>query len=299
MSNIVPFSDMQQMATAIAKSGIFGIKDEASVLALMAVAQSDGSHPAKAMQEYHIIQGRPALKADAMMARFQSAGGKIVWKKYEDDEVIGIFSHPSGGSLEVKWTIKQAQSIGLVKPSSGWVKYPRAMLRARCISEGIRSVFPGVIAGFYTPEEVSDFEPPKEKFVGGSSTADEQNWDTSSINKPEFQEAQNAFKKDLESLVSDLDAVDATAPSGQLDLYVPGQKEAYKVCGGESDWMYSFVDMAVRIFKAAKLPRQDRLDKYNDFKEANKAVMEGLSSAIHAKLHSSINLAITENLESK
>ena len=30
------------------------------------------------------------------------------------------------------------------------------MLRARVISEGIRTVYPGVVVGVYTPEEVSD-----------------------------------------------------------------------------------------------------------------------------------------------
>jgi hypothetical protein len=30
------------------------------------------------------------------------------------------------------------------------------MLRARCVSEGIRTVFPGVVVGTYTPEEAED-----------------------------------------------------------------------------------------------------------------------------------------------
>ena len=38
-----------------------------------------------------------------------------------------------------------------------WKKYPRQMLRARVISEGVRAICPGVTAGFYTPEEVADF----------------------------------------------------------------------------------------------------------------------------------------------
>jgi hypothetical protein len=33
------------------------------------------------------------------------------------------------------------------------------MLRSRCISEGIRTVFPGVVVGTYTPEEVQDMDP--------------------------------------------------------------------------------------------------------------------------------------------
>ena len=101
MSNIVPWTDQERMAKAIAKCGFFGLKDETQVLALMAVAQAEGRHPASVAKDYHIIQNRPALKADAMLARFQAAGGKVEWTKYTDENVTGVFSHPQGGSLAV------------------------------------------------------------------------------------------------------------------------------------------------------------------------------------------------------
>jgi hypothetical protein len=36
------------------------------------------------------------------------------------------------------------------------------MLRARCISEGVRTVYPGIAVGVYTVEEVQDMQPEKE-----------------------------------------------------------------------------------------------------------------------------------------
>jgi hypothetical protein len=158
MSNLVPVQDIERMALAVAKSGLFGVKTADEAMALMLIAQAEGQHPAIAARDYHIIQGRPALKADAMLARFQAAGGKVEWKDYTDERVVGIFSHPAGGSITVTWTLDQAKHIGLVKPSSGWHKYPRAMLRSRCISEGIRAVYPGCVVGTYSVEEVQDFD---------------------------------------------------------------------------------------------------------------------------------------------
>lgn len=155
---IVPFQDIQQMATAVAKSGLFGMKTPEQAIALMLVAQSEGLHPARAAMEYHVIQGRPALKADAMLARFQNAGGKVSWKSYTDADVTGVFSHPAGGEVSIQWTFDMATKAGLTKNPT-WKQYPRAMLRARCISEGIRTVYPGVSVGIYTPEEVQDFTP--------------------------------------------------------------------------------------------------------------------------------------------
>ena len=46
-----------------------------------------------------------------------------------------------------------------------WTKYPRQMLRARVISEGIRATNPAVATGMYTPEEVQDMEPVRKEKV--------------------------------------------------------------------------------------------------------------------------------------
>lgn len=161
---IIPIADVERMANSIAKSGLFGMKTIDQAAALMLIAQAEGRHPASAAQDYHIIQGRPALKADAMMARFLAAGGKCEWHRYEATVVDATFSHPQGGSIRLAWTIEDAKRIGLAGKDN-WKHYPRAMLRARVISEGIRTVFPGVAVGMYTPEEVQDFDLPVPKTV--------------------------------------------------------------------------------------------------------------------------------------
>lgn len=162
MNAIVPFNDIERMAKAISSSSLFGVKTVDQAIALMLVAQAEGMHPAIAATHYHVINGRPTLKADAMLSRFQAAGGTVNWKVYTDSEVTGTFSHPQGGRVDITWTVAQAQTAGLTKNPT-WRQYPRQMLRSRCISEGIRTVYPGVTVGVYTPEEVQDFapEPPR------------------------------------------------------------------------------------------------------------------------------------------
>jgi hypothetical protein len=147
--------DIAEMAQAISKSNFFGLKTPEQAAALMLVAQADGLHPAKAATHYHIIQGKPSLSADAMLARFQAAGGRVKWEEYGDDAVIGTFSHAAGGSVTIRWNLDRAKKAGV----QNLQKFPAAMMRARCISEGVRTVYPGVIVGMYTPEEVSTFAP--------------------------------------------------------------------------------------------------------------------------------------------
>ena len=269
MSNIVPFADMQQMAKAIADSRLFGLTDVNQVLALGMVAQAEGHAFATAARDYHVIQGRPALKADAMMARFQAAGGKVNWEVYTDERVTGTFSHPNGGTLSVTWTIEQARSIGLVKPGSGWQKFPRAMLRSRCISEGIRSVYPGSVTGFYSPEEVQDFEPVKTKDLG--------RFDATPLNPlPELPE--NATELVLE-------AVDRT---GTIALMVPDSDTPYLFAADLEDWILQFATLCEKIGKSKKLNGGERKEKCKALARANEGYIETFSAIQKTVLNQAI-----------
>jgi hypothetical protein len=134
-----------------------------AALTLMLLCQAEGLHPIQALRQYHIIKGRPAMRADAMQAAFQNAGGKLQWIERSDARCSVEVTHPAGGTCIVTWTIEQAAKAGLTNNPT-WQKFPRAMLSARCISEAIRAVYPAVVCGLYTPEEVQDFdEQPKTK----------------------------------------------------------------------------------------------------------------------------------------
>lgn len=167
---LVPIQSLERMAQAVAASKLFGITNADQALALMLVAQAEGLHPATAARDYHIIQGRPALKADAMLARYLNSGGKVEWLCHADEKVEATFSHPAGGTLTIAWDMERAKKAGLGGKDM-WTKYPRQMLRARVISEGIRATNPAVATGMYTPEEVQDMEPVrKEKVVNEKPT---------------------------------------------------------------------------------------------------------------------------------
>jgi hypothetical protein len=153
--NLIPFDQTKLMAQAIAESKLFGIQTPAQALALGLLCQAEGRHPAEAARDYHIINGKPSLKSEAMLARFQQAGGRVEWHEYTHEAVSGTFTHSQGGSLKVSWTMQDATRAGLTGNPT-WKKFPRQMLKARCISEAVRGIFPGVLSGLYAPEEVSD-----------------------------------------------------------------------------------------------------------------------------------------------
>ena len=153
-----PISEVKEMAAVFCGSGMFGVKDQTQAMALMLIAQAEGRHPATIAQEYDVIQGRPALKSQATLARFQAAGGRIQWTKRSDTECSAVFSHPQGGDCEITWSIERASKAGLVGKDN-WKKFPAQMLSARVVAEGVRAVFPACLNGLYIAEEVQDMEP--------------------------------------------------------------------------------------------------------------------------------------------
>jgi hypothetical protein len=165
MSNaLIPFQDVQGMAQAIAKSGLFGMKTPDQALALMLVAQAEGQHPATITQDYDIIQGKAARKTHSVLARFQQMGGTVEWHELSDAIADATFTHKSGGKLRMTWTFEQAKKAGLTGKDN-WKNYPRAMLRARCIAEGIRAVYPAALGGMMVSEEAQDLPPTEPKQI--------------------------------------------------------------------------------------------------------------------------------------
>jgi len=267
MSNeLVPIGDIERMASAIAKSGLFGMKTPEQAIALMLIAQAEGSHPAIAARDYHVIQGRPALKADAMLARFQTAGGKVNWESYTDDAVTGVFSHPQGGSVKIEWTMKQARSIGL-GGKDNWKNYPRAMLRARCISEGIRTVYPACVAGVYTPEEVQDFEPQK---------------------PPQVRDMGKVIPVVDKPLVEVLEAPE-DIPG--IPIYVPGMEEPFSTHPTEQDWIENYAALVVRIQASKKYSDDQKVDKLGHLRACNVDQLTIMSSMDRLNLNAAISAA--------
>ena len=262
MSNIVPLQDIQAMAEVAATSKMFGFKNTQEAMAIMLLCQAEGLHPAIAMRDFHVIQGRPALKADAMLARFQQAGGSVTWKEYTDEKVTGLFSHPQGGSLELSWTLAQAKSIGIANKDN-WKNYPRAMLRARVISEGIRSVFPGCVVGVYTPEEVQDFNPSAEQKVKHMGTVER---------------VEDVHEVALEETVED----------GAFPLYVPGSDQPYKRYATPEEWITGYADLVSRIISSTKIPVEEKAGKFERLSECNKSVTEGFATEHRVRLKAAI-----------
>lgn len=143
----------KDVASALVKSELWPGANPNTILMLCYLAEAEGHHPAVIYRDYHIMSGKPSKKAEAILRDFSAAGGRVEWHALDDKKADATFHHPSG-TVRIEWTIERAQKAGLNTPM--WKKYPRQMLRSRCISEGVRSVCPAATSGLYEENEVAD-----------------------------------------------------------------------------------------------------------------------------------------------
>lgn len=196
-------SNAKDVATALAQSGLWQGANPHTILMLCYLAEAEGHHPAVVYRDYHIMQGKPSKKAEAILRDFSAAGGKVEWHALDDKIADATFHHPSG-TVRIEWTLERAAKAGLNTPM--WKKYPRQMLRSRCISEGVRSVCPAATSGLYEESEVADMvaqdaplaithEPQAEPEVSRKRAAP---WDTPITGKSALHKALTRLQRELE-----------------------------------------------------------------------------------------------------
>lgn len=167
---------IQRMAKVVASSGSFGCKSPDQAEALLWLAHAEGKHPMTAVREFHVIQGRVAMKAEAMLARFQASGGKLVWQETNEKVAKALVSHPANQPQPVafEWTIDRASRVTVeswegeqgarrkttskLTDKDVWKNYPAQMLRARVITEAVRAVHPGCVLGLVAVEETETLQ---------------------------------------------------------------------------------------------------------------------------------------------
>ena len=164
-SAIAPIANMSEflsLAQEFEKSGMFGCTQPGQGAVLLSTCMTDRISPIEFIRTYHLIEGRPSMRADAMLAKFTQQGGKYKILSFTEDKAEAVFLF-GDNEITMSMTMKEAEAAGLTHSKAGkikdnWKSFPRQMLWARVVSSAIRLVAPQIVAGVYTPEEVQDFD---------------------------------------------------------------------------------------------------------------------------------------------
>jgi len=151
---IMPISEIMTMAKTFAESGMFtDAKGMAQAFVKIQAGQEIGIPPFASMGGIHIIQGKPTLGA-GLIASTVKGSGKYDYRVKEMTEKVCSIDFLQGSEFigNSTFTIEDAKKA-LTKNID---KFPKNMLFARAISNGVKWFCPDVFSGpVYTPEEMN------------------------------------------------------------------------------------------------------------------------------------------------
>lgn len=145
-------------ANALLASGLCpaGVKSPQAALFIILTGRDLGLSPVQSLRSIHVIQGKIELAADQQLALFKRAGGRAEFATLSETAASLVLRHPNGDNHTETFTMEDAKRAGLT--DGNWKKYPKAMLRSRAITAGLKSIGFDATAGIYGPGEVSDVE---------------------------------------------------------------------------------------------------------------------------------------------
>lgn len=150
-----------QLAGHLVNSGFYNkFRNQESILAVIMRGRSIGINAVTALEEINVIKDKTQMSAVLIMGLCLQAPICEYFDLIESTDNIATFATKRKGSrreINLSFTIEQAQKLGLVQKDN-WRRQPNVMLRWRCIAALARLVYPEIVAGIYTPDEIESFD---------------------------------------------------------------------------------------------------------------------------------------------
>jgi hypothetical protein len=168
----LPISELMNLAKAFAESGMFAdTKSAAQAIVKIQAGQEIGIPPFASMTGIHIIQGKPTIGAGLIASRLKGSG-KYDYRVVEASEKVCSIDFYQGNTKigNSTFTIEDAKKA-LTKNID---KFPKNMLFARAISNGVKWYCPDIFSGpVYVPEEMQVVTTEEATHIEVDTTIDE------------------------------------------------------------------------------------------------------------------------------
>lgn len=155
--------DVWHLASKFAKSSLVrsALRDRPEdVMLILMQGLELNLKPVQALTGIYVVDGQPSLSAKLKVSLVLASGECEKFDLLHSDARKATFEVKRRGRAAVKlsWTIEEAAAAGLANnpKKDNWVKYPTAMLRWRCASALCDLIFPDVVGGMPTREELED-----------------------------------------------------------------------------------------------------------------------------------------------
>jgi hypothetical protein len=157
MQEAMDFADMLAQSDLVPKD--FQRKP-GNVLVAMQWGAEIGLKPLQALQNIAVINGRPAVWGDALLALVRSSPAcEYVVESEEGDTAVCRVKRRGEPEQVRTFSVADAKTAGLSGKGGPWSNYPKRMRQMRARAYALRDVFADVLKGMPVAEEVMDMPP--------------------------------------------------------------------------------------------------------------------------------------------
>lgn len=244
-----------------------------------------GMAPMQALQNIAVINGKPSMYGDSLIALVQASPTCENIEEYFENEgtpnpvAVCVAKRKGRTPVIFKFSVEDAKRAGLWGKTGPWQAYPKRMMQMRARGFALRDAFADVLTGLITAEEAHDY-PVDEKSAPAPRQTPKNPLDMvakpvelAAPAEPEVLEQVEVVEHvELQPLVERVpgkdDDLGEVEPIG-FAVRVPGKEQPYSVHDTLEDWADAYEDLADKTARAGKRPARDRMTALKDLRVVN------------------------------
>ena len=282
LTEAVTFSEMLSNSNMVPKAYQGKPQD---ILVCVQWGMEMGLAPMQALQNIAVINGKPSVYGDAMMALVQASPVCEDVEEYFENEgtpnpvAVCVAKRKGRKPVTAKFSVEDAKRAGLWAKQGPWSAYPKRMMQMRARGFALRDAFPDVLKGLISAEEAADY-PDEAKPRPTAKPANP--LDLVAKPEPMAIPAQTSDPVIIEAAFIDTvepEPVEVLAETPQpLDdsvqpigyaLLVPGKEQPFSFHQSLDEWADAYEDLADKTARAGKRPARDRMTALKDLRVVN------------------------------
>ena len=280
MSNLMKLdmTGMMQMAEVVSKSALVPQAyqgKQANCLVAIQWGQEIGLNPMQSLQNIAVINGKPSLYGDALLALARSDNRCVGVEEKMDGEtaVCTVKRRHIDGSIEdIVRTFSKDDAVKakLWNKAGPWQQYPNRMLQMRARGNALRDSFPDVLKGLITAEEARDY--PEDKNIPH-------------INAVQDAKVSITDTKPLHEQLPPVETpqIEKEAPSDFLFHFPNGKIDKYERI---EDWVVKYLEMMKNCVDYDGFTNAEKRTNLKQLEKINRVVIEeSMEEALRTELY--------------
>jgi len=272
LTEAIQFSDMLASSSMVPKAYQGKPQD---ILVCVQWGYEMGLAPMQALQNIAVINGKPSVYGDAMMALVQASSVCEDVEEFFENEstpnpvAVCIAKRKNRKPVVAKFSVEDAKRAGLWAKQGPWSAYPKRMMQMRARGFALRDAFPDVLKGLISAEEAQDY-PDEAKPQPVAKPANPLDLVAKPVvaSEPDIIDAElvDRVKPELAEIAQPPD--DSAEPVG-FALLVPGKEEPFSLHQQLDEWQDAYEDLADKTARAGKRPARERMTALKELRLAN------------------------------